>query len=319
MKVLVGRRREGKTLATLLWGAPFYVESNCMKGSDTIAVIGAGTLGWQIALTFALRGVEVRLYDAYPDALERGLASIKAEIDTQVEAGELPAGSLSAMNGIIAPDSLELAVEGVWLVIEAIPERLELKRSVYGELSRIVGPDVILASNSSSYKSSAFADVTVNPERLMNSHFYGRPWRRPAVELMTCGMTTADNIERVRHFFETRGLRPFICRGESTGFLFNRIWHAVKQESLKVVAEGHATPAEIDELWRIVMGSEPYGPFERMDRVGLDVVLDIERHYAAESGLERNEPPRFLVDMVERGELGVKSGKGFYEYGSADE
>jgi 3-hydroxybutyryl-CoA dehydrogenase len=102
-------------------------------------------------------------------------------------------------------------------------------------------------------------------------------------------------------------------RGESTGFLFNRIWHAVKQESLKVVAEGHATPAEIDELWRIVMGSEP-GPFQRMDRVGLDVVLDIERHYAAESGLDRDAPPQFLIDMVERGELGVKTGKGFYDY-----
>ena len=123
----------------------------------------------------------------------------------------------------------------------------------------------------------------------------------------------------MRDFFETHGLRPFVCRGESTGFLFNRIWHAVKQESLKVVAEGHATPAEIDELWRIVMGSEPYGPFERMDRVGLDVVLDIERHYAAESGLERDNPPRFLVEMVERGDLGVKTGKGFYEYANADE
>ncbi|MCC6791490.1 MAG: 3-hydroxyacyl-CoA dehydrogenase family protein, partial [Thermomicrobiales bacterium] len=142
----------------------------------------------------------------------------------------------------------------------------------------------------------------------------GRPWRRPAVELMSCGATEPEVIERVRAFFAGCGLRPFVCRGESTGFLFNRIWHAVKQESLRVVAEGHATPAEIDELWRIVMGSEPYGPFERMDRVGLDVVLDIERHYAAESGLARDEPPQFLIEMVERGELGLKTGKGFYEY-----
>jgi 3-hydroxybutyryl-CoA dehydrogenase len=156
--------------------------------------------------------------------------------------------------------------------------------------------------------------VTRHPERLLNAHFYGRPWRRPAVELMTCGATDPAVIERVRAFLAACGLRPFVCRGESTGFLFNRIWHAVKHESLRVVAAGHATPAEIDALWAIVMGSDPDGPFARMDRVGLDVVLDIERHYAAESGLARDEPPRFLAEMVERGELGVKSGRGFYQY-----
>jgi 3-hydroxybutyryl-CoA dehydrogenase len=279
-----------------------------------IAVVGAGTLGWQIALTFALRGVEVRLSDAFPEALERGLALMRAEVETLVAKGELPAEAVSAPERVIACGSLASAVDGAWLTIEAIPERLELKRAFFAELSALAGPEVILASNSSSYKSRAFADVTRCPERLMNTHFYGRPWRRPAVELMGCGCTDPAKIERVRAFFAACGLRPFVCRGESTGFLFNRIWHAVKQESLKVVAEGHATPAEIDELWRIVMGSEPYGPFERMDRVGLDVVLDIERHYAAESGLARDEPPQFLAEMVERGELGIKTGKGFYEY-----
>jgi len=136
---------------------------------------------------------------------------------------------------------------------------------------------------------------------------------------MTCGQTDPAVIERVRTVLVSCGLRPFVCRGESTGFLFNRIWHAVKQESLRVVAEGHATPAEIDELWRIVMGADPDGPFARMDRVGLDVVLDIERHYAAESGLERDLPPRFLEEMVARGELGVKTGRGFYEYDEHDD
>jgi 3-hydroxybutyryl-CoA dehydrogenase len=285
-----------------------------MHQQSPLAVIGAGTLGWQIALTFAFRGIEVRLQDPFPEALARGVALIEAEIAAVIDSGDSPAESIDAKSRIIACESLASAVDGAWLVIEAIPERLELKRSFYAELSELVRPDVILASNSSSYKSRAFADVTSHAERLMNAHFYGRPWRRPAVELMTCGSTDPVNIERVRLFFESCGLRPFVCRGESTGFLFNRIWHAVKQESLKVVAEGHATPAEIDELWRIVMGSEPYGPFERMDRVGLDVVLDIERHYAAESGLDRDAPPQFLIDMVERGELGVKTGKGFYDY-----
>lgn len=289
-----------------------------MDVTNRIAVIGAGTLGWQIALTFALRGVEVRLHDAFPDALERGQALLRAELESLIATGEAPAESAATLARVVPCASLAGAVEDVWLVVEAIPERLELKRAFFAELSALVPPETVLASNSSSYKSRAFADATRHPERLLNTHFYGRPWRRPAVELMSCGATEPAVIERVRAFFASCGLRPFVCRGESTGFLFNRIWHAVKQESLRVVAEGHATPAEIDELWRIVMGSEPYGPFERMDRVGLDVVLDIERHYAAESGLARDEPPALLVEMVDRGELGLKTGKGFYEYRDGD-
>ena len=286
--------------------------------NKSIAVLGAGTLGWQIALTFALRGVPVRLYDVLPEALERGLTLLRAELDELDAAREAPEGADVATRCVTACDSLPSALEDAWLAIEAIPERLELKRRLFAALSSLAGREVILASNSSSYASRAFADVTRHPERLLNAHFYGRPWRRPAVELMSCGSTDPAYIERVRAFLESRGLRPFVCRGESTGFLFNRIWHAVKQESLRVVAEGHATPAEIDELWRIVMGSDPDGPFARMDRIGLDVVLDIERHYAAESGLARDEPPRFLVEMVERGQLGLKTGKGFYAYGETE-
>src|SRR5215203_2571726 len=287
--------------------------------TEPIAVLGAGTLGWQIALTFALCGVPVRLYDVAPDALARGMALLRTELESRIAAGEAPPDTDGTIRHIIPYTSLADALDGAWLAIEAIPERLELKRDFFAELSALAGPEVVFASNSSSYKSRAFADVTRHPERLLNMHFYGRPWRRPAVELMTCGQTDPAVIERVRNFLLSSGLRPFVCRGESTGFLFNRIWHAVKQESLRVVAEGHSTPAEIDELWRIVMGADPDGPFARMNRVGLDVVLDIERQYAAESGLERDRPPRFLEAMVARDELGVKTGRGFYEYGEHDD
>jgi 3-hydroxybutyryl-CoA dehydrogenase len=280
----------------------------------TIALLGAGTMGWQIALTFAMRGIDVRLYDISSAALERGLAGIDAELRALTAAGDAPPEAIGAVDFVTPCATLPDALAGAWLAIEAIPEQIDLKRAFFAELSAIAGPEIVLATNSSSYKSRTFAGVTRHPERLLNAHFYGRPWKRPAIELMTCGATDPAVIERVRAFLAGCGLRPFVCRGESTGFLFNRIWHAIKQESLRVVAEGHATPAEIDELWRIVIGSEPYGPFERMDRVGLDVVLDIERHYAAESGLDRDHPPQLLIDMVARGHLGAKTGKGFYDY-----
>jgi 3-hydroxybutyryl-CoA dehydrogenase len=190
---------------------------------------------------------------------------------------------------------------------------LEAKRALFADLSAVAGREVVLATNSSSFRSRLLADATRHPERLLNTHFYGEPWRRSAVELMTCGATDPAILARVAEFLATCGLTPFVVRGESTGFIFNRIWRAIKRESMRVVAEGHATPEEVDRLWSLVMQSAP-GPFARMDRVGLDVVLDIERRYAAESDDPDDEPPALLVELVERGLLGVKSGRGFYEY-----
>lgn len=278
-----------------------------------IAIVGAGTLGWQIALTFAVRGVEVRLFDISPRVIESALAQIQETVAELIAANALPSSAEIAVDRVVPTESLTAAIDGVWLVIEAIPERLEVKRAFFAEVSRLAGGEVVLATNSSSYRSRLVADVTEHPERLMNAHFYNEPWRRNAVELMTCGVTDPALLERVAVFMRAAGLEPFLVGGESTGFIFNRIWRAIKRESLRVVAEGHATAEEVDRIWEIVMMSAP-GPFARMDRVGLDVVLDIERNYARESGDPTDEPPGLLVDLVERGQLGVKSGKGFFAY-----
>jgi 3-hydroxybutyryl-CoA dehydrogenase len=284
-----------------------------MMERQPIAIVGAGTLGWQIALTFAARGIEVRLFDISPPAIELALGEIRETVVALVADGALPEHAANAAERVVPVESLAGAVMGVWLVIEAIPERLEAKRTLFAELSQLASRDIVLATNSSSLRSRLLADVTEHPERLMNTHFYNEPWRRNAVELMTCGVTDPELMERVAKFMNAAGLEPFVVGGESTGFIFNRIWRAIKRESLRVVAEGHATPEEVDRLWEIVMMSAP-GPFARMDRVGLDVVLDIERHYAAESGDPSDEPPALLVELVERGQLGVKSGMGFFRY-----
>jgi 3-hydroxybutyryl-CoA dehydrogenase len=278
-----------------------------------IAIVGAGTLGWQIALTFALQGIEVHLFDLSSRAIEQALVQIREATTLLIAERALPSSAENAVDRVIPAESLVNAIAGVWLVIEAIPERLEAKRAYFAEVSRLAGRDVVLATNSSSFRSRLVAEVTEHPERLMNTHFYNEPWRRNAVELMTCGVTDPELLERVARFMKATGLEPFVVGGESTGFIFNRIWRAIKRESLRVVAEGHATPEEVDRIWEIVMMSAP-GPFARMDRVGLDVVLDIERHYANESGDPRDEPPALLSDLVHRGQLGVKSGTGFFAY-----
>ena len=286
-----------------------------MEQDEVVAIIGAGTMGWQIALQLAAYGTPIRLYDRDSAVVDLALQRIREQGAALVNDGSLPRQAADLGGLVRGSASLDEAVRGCWYVIEAIPERMDLKRNLFSELSRITDPDTILATNSSSFRSSHLADITRHPERLMNSHYYNVPWRRSGLELMTCGVTDPRHIERVAALARRSGLVPVVAEAESTGFVFNRIWHAVKRESLKVVAEGVAAPEDVDRLWCLSMEAD-IGPFAMMDRVGLDVVLDIERHYAKQSGDPDDEPPQVLIDMVARGDLGRKSGRGFYSYPS---
>jgi 3-hydroxybutyryl-CoA dehydrogenase len=270
-------------------------------------------MGRQIALHLAAHGAEVRIFDPSEPALASAGAYIDSELPSLVESGALPGPVADTMDRISLTSDMQEAVRGVWLVIEAAPERMELKRGLYQQLSELTHEDTILGTNSSSFRSGLLAEYTHRPERLMNVHFLNHPWYRPAVELMTSGHTEPALLTAVETFLRDHRLYPVIIQGESTGFLFNRIWRAIKKESLKVFAAGHGTPEDIDRFFCISMGTK-LGPFARMDRVGLDVVLDIERHYAWESGDPNDEPPQVLVDMVAAGKLGMKAGEGFYRY-----
>jgi 3-hydroxybutyryl-CoA dehydrogenase len=282
-----------------------------MKNDGRVAILGAGTMGRQIGLQLAAHGVDVRIYDPSPDALQQAVEYMRESLPGLVNEGHLP--EAGAVDRVSTTDDLAEAVREVWLVIEAAPERMDLKRELYTRLSELASEETVLATNSSSFRSGLLTNVTHRPERLMNMHFLNHPWQRPAVELMTSGHTDTALLEKAAVFLRRCGLYPVIVQGESTGFLFNRIWRAIKKESLKVAAAGHGTPEDIDRFWCISTGLK-MGPFALMDRVGLDVVLDIERHYAAESGDPDDEPPEFLARMVDAGRLGVKSGRGFYEY-----
>lgn len=271
-----------------------------------VAVIGAGTLGRRIALMFATRGGEVRLFDPQPQTRKEGVAYAQARVAKVVGHAE------GASAGTVAPaGSLAAAVEGAWLVVEAVPERLELKREVLADLDRLAPADAIVASNSSSFPASRFADALARPQRLVNLHFYMPP-RMAAVEVMSCGQTDLAVIATLMQVLPGFGLVPFEVLAESQGFIYNRIWAAIKREALAVVAEGVSTPQDVDEIFTLCLGA-PFGPFRMMDAVGLDVVLDIEEHYAAERpGIP--EGPRILLrGHLSEGRLGAKSGAGFYD------
>ncbi|HTX98025.1 MAG TPA: 3-hydroxyacyl-CoA dehydrogenase NAD-binding domain-containing protein [Mycobacterium sp.] len=274
--------------------------------SRPVAVIGAGTLGRRIALMFAAHGAEVKIYD---------LAEAQRHAAVDYVSQNLPALA-DQLTGVVpgqvsAKADLAEAVHNAWLVVEAIPERLELKKQVFGQLDELSAADAILASNSSSYASRMFLDKVHRPERVLNIHFYMPP-KQTAVDVMSCGKTDRDVIDFVMATLPRFGLYPFEARRESIGFIFNRIWAAVKRESLEVVAEGVSTPQEVDRMFEINTGSAA-GPFRMMDQVGLDVVLDIEEHYCAEHPEYPEGPRRLLRSYLQRGRLGVKSGDGFYD------
>ena len=271
-----------------------------------VTVIGAGTLGRRIALMFSTRGGAVKIFDLSEAQRSAAIEFVNQELPNVLKTvKDATAGTVSGSG------DLKTALENSWLVIEAIPERLDLKKQVFGDLDKLSEPDAILASNSSSYPTSQFIDHVRHPQRVINTHFYMPPTQN-AIDLMSCGFTDRAVIDLLLKELPKFGVFPFEARKESTGFIFNRVWAAVKREALALVAEGVTTPQEFDKMAEINLHSV-IGPFRLMDKVGLDVVLDIENHYAAENPNLPEGPRRLLHEYVDAGHLGAKSGKGFYD------
>jgi len=285
-----------------------------MKHIESVCLCGAGFLGWQISLQCASHGVPVRLFDISGEALERASEQIRHELKTWTREDKItPEEVEAALSRVSFHVDLTEAVEGVDLVIEAVPERLDLKREVFSQLDSVCDDATILATNSSSIRVSKIEDATGRLDRVLNTHFYNTPWRRSIVELMRGTGTSDETLERVQGFMVSIGITPLMVLKESTGFIFNRVWRAIKRECLHLVDQGVASFQDVDRAW-MTLYETPYGPFGMMDRVGLDVVRDIERVYYEKSGAERDAPPGMLLEMIGRGELGVKTGKGFYAY-----
>lgn len=272
-----------------------------------VLVVGAGTLGARIALMFAAGGSPIRIFNRTPSRAVAAKNFVEQQADSVRHSLGLRAERAGEVE-LMTP--MERAIPGAWLIIESIAEDPDLKRRVLGDLDRIADADAILATNSSSYASSDLIHNVEHSERVLNAHFLMPP-QANAVELMSCGSTDQAIIDALMRRLPQYGLIPFHVRRESVGFIFNRVWAAIKREALMVVEEGVATPEEVDRIWQLVFGTQ-LTPFRMMDHVGLDVVLDIEEHYAAiREGIPQG-PRTLLREYLHRGHLGVKSGQGFY-------
>ena len=261
----------------------------------TICIAGAGFMGAQIGLQCAVHGYDVRLVDASQDALQQAVQGHAKELDGRVEAGQLTLQEMWATLGRIkATADLQEGAAHADLVIEAVPERVDVKRRVFGALDQACPPHTILATNSSSIRVSLLEDATGRPDKVLNLHFYATVWERPMVDIQRGTQTSDETFEQGRAFVRSIGCTPLLVQQESTGFVFNRVWRAVKRECLHLVDDGVASFEDVDRAWMIFNGA-PIGPFGLMDMIGLDVIRDIELVYYDESGDEHDAPPRLLV------------------------
>ena len=281
---------------------------------NIVAVVGAGFMGTQISLQCACHGYPVWLVDMAQQALDQAAQNHNRELNQRIQDGKITVDEKAAILAQIHYTAdLKAGASNADMVIEAVPERLEIKREVFVQLDQICPQHSILATNSSSMRISLIEDVTKRPDKVLNAHFVPVVWQRPMVELMVGTKTSQETMELMRQFAYSIGLTPLMVLKESTGFLWNRVWRAIKKDVLKIVDSGIASHEDVDRAWMIFTGMS-VGPFGVMDMTGLDVIRDIEMVYYGESGDASDAPPKVLLDKISEGALGVKTGRGFYTY-----
>ena len=269
-----------------------------------IAIIGIGAMGKRIAIKAATYNYDVKLYDIDIDKLQNFVRSWKNYVK-----------KTESLGTITFCTDISNTVADVDLIIEAIPENLELKLEIFNQIDKVAPHNAIIASNSSSFPISKLEGAVERKDKLLNIHFYMGLDEFSLIEMadiMKGNETSEETFEIGINWIESIEFRPLEVKKESYGFVFNRIWRAIKKECLKVWAGGYANIEDIDAAWKIALGKP--GPFMVMDKIGLDVVYDIEMSYFKNSGNPDDIPPQALKEMVDKGFLGLKTKRGFYEY-----
>jgi 3-hydroxybutyryl-CoA dehydrogenase len=280
-----------------------------------IGVIGAGLMGSGIAQVAAQSGFQVNLMDVEQRFVDKGLNAIDKNLKRMTEKGKMEAGEAEAVRSRIKGTlSLSEAASDVDVTIEAVIERMELKKSVYEELDRVAPPSTIFATNTSGLSITAMAAVTARPDRFIGMHFFNPVPAMKLVEVIRGYGTSDETVNVIKDLARKMG-KTAIEVLEAPGFVVNRILVPMITEAIFVLQEGLASAAEIDEGMKLG-ANHPMGPLALADLVGLDTLLNVQQHLYEEFADPKYRPPTLLRKMVRAGHLGRKSGKGFYDYGS---
>jgi 3-hydroxybutyryl-CoA dehydrogenase len=278
----------------------------------TVGVLGAGTMGNGIAHVFARGGFEVRLCEVEQRFLDRGLETIRKNLDREATKGKITADEVSASLGRIQGTLDRQSLASCDFVVEAATEKFEIKSQLFAELDSILPNDVILASNTSSISITKLAAQTKRPEQIIGMHFFNPVPVMKLVEVIRGLATSQATYDTVKALAERLDKTP-VEVNDAPGFVSNRVLMPLLNEAMYAVMEGVATPEAVDEVFKLGM-AHPMGPLTLADFIGLDVCLDIMRVLHDGLGDPKYRPCPLLIRMVDAGWLGRKSGRGFYTY-----
>ncbi|RLM44154.1 3-hydroxyacyl-CoA dehydrogenase family protein [Haloarcula sp. Atlit-47R] len=281
-----------------------------------VAILGAGTMGHGIAQVSAMASHDVFLRDIEADIVDDGLAAIESNLEEGIAREKVSEPTAeAALDRLTGTTSLEEAVTGADLVVEAVPEDMDIKHETLTEVESHVDPATLIASNTSSLSLTEIASVLDYPERAIGLHFFNPVHIMALVEIVVAEQTSAETVSRAREFVNGIDKTP-VEVADAPGFASSRLGVSLGVEAMRMVQEGVATPRDIDTAMELGY-NHPMGPIELGDVVGLDVRLDILEYLRAELG-ERFRPPQILKRKVRAGKLGKKSGEGFYVWEDGD-
>jgi 3-hydroxybutyryl-CoA dehydrogenase len=283
---------------------------------ERVAVVGAGFMGHAIGQEFALAGHPVALHDLTEAHLQQAMARVERNLQEMAHWGIVAEEAVSeALARIRTTTVLADAVGNADLVVEAVFENLELKREVFSALDRLCPPHTILASNTSTLMPSLLATATRRPERVLVTHYFYPPSLLPLVEVVRGERTAEGVVQAVCALLRRMGKSPIVVQKEAPGFIANRLQFALQREALYIVEQGIATAQDVDRAVRDGFGRRLAfaGPFEIAEPVGWDLELQIQRYLFPDLAGSLTPSP-LVVQKVEGGELGVKTGRGFYDW-----
>ena len=288
-------------------------EGTSAEAVRTVAVLGAGTMGHGIAQVSAAIGCSVRLYDIDDTAVEAGLARIAGNLDKGIERGKVTTDEKdTVLANLVGTTDIADAVSGADLVVEAAPESMDLKETIFRQVDAAAPDHAVLATNTSSLSIGRIAGVTSDPTRFVGMHFFNPVHIMALVEVVWGPETSAETRDLAVAFARRLGKEPIVVK-DAPGFASSRLGIVLGMQAIRMVEEGVASPEDIDKAMELGY-RHPMGPLKLTDLVGLDVRLGIAEYLHETLGSDAFEPPALLRQMVKDGKLGKKSGEGFYAW-----
>ncbi len=286
----------------------------------TVTVAGTGTMGPGIAQVLAQHGVGVRIYDIEKEQLQKARETIKRNVTLMRDAGFISGNDVNrVLSQVQETHDLKTAVDGVDLVIEAIPEVLDLKTVILSELDAMCAEETILASNTSGLSITTLAKATRRPGKVVGMHWWNPPIIIPVIEIIRGESTDDATVQTVTHLVKRIHKVPVLVKKDVPGFLGNRLQYALMREAIALLNEGVASAEDIDTMIKAGIGFKfpVMGPLETIDMAGLDLYHRVSQ-YLYKNLDSASSPPPMIEEKVKNSELGLKTGKGFYDYSGVD-